>query len=288
MKKWLVKVPVTDLRRNPSPSSLGYAKDPLQESQLLFGECAVGDREQNGWIFVEAVEQKKWTLASTWDGYPGWVQKKDLIEVSTFPKYNLAVRAPWTKIFPSTQTNGTPLLSVSFGTRLMGEGKVDCCWWQIRLPNASIGFVPDSHVQIENKDQARENITTLGKNFLGFPYLWGGRSSFCQEWKESVTSVDCSGLVNLLYRVQGIDIPRDAHDQFLASRRIDLEQLKPADLIFRAEIAKPNRMSHVMLYVGNGEILEATILSQNVRQIPIKNLNIGRNEKYIFFFGTFL
>ena len=44
----IIKEALVDLRREATPAQLNQIKDPLQESQLLFGETALGKKEQEG------------------------------------------------------------------------------------------------------------------------------------------------------------------------------------------------------------------------------------------------
>jgi cell wall-associated NlpC family hydrolase len=71
------------------------------------------------------------------------------------------------------------------------------------------------------------------------------------------TGVDCSGLTNLVFRVNDIDIPRDAHDQWLAAERIGRDRLKPGDLIFLSEKGAPVSIVHVLLSAGGEDFFEA-------------------------------
>ena len=107
---------------------------------------------------------------------------------------------------------------------------------------------------------SRERIIASGKQFLGAPYLWGGRNGL---------SCDCSGLVNLLYAQEGIKVPRDAHDQFLITKPISYQELKPADFIF---LSSGGRVHHVMLFLEGDSFLEAT--GGEIRQVVI-----GSGEK---------
>ena len=104
----------------------------------------------------------------------------------------------------------------------------------------------------------RPGILKAARFFLGDKYYWGGRSAW---------GIDCSGLVNLAYRAWGLELPRNADDQFAASRSVSLENLKPADLIFSAEASKPGFINHVMLYAGGGNLIEATGDTNSVREI---------------------
>src|SRR5689334_8770581 len=80
----LVSAPVSDLRREPEPPvdtavlKRPYDADRNQESQVIFDEEVKVVEERNGWARVEALEQPEFTHDQKWEGYPGWVLKKDL------------------------------------------------------------------------------------------------------------------------------------------------------------------------------------------------------------------
>ena len=69
------------------------------------------------------------------------------------------------------------------------------------------------------------------------------------------TGVDCSGLVNLVFRVHGIDLPRDAHEQWMRTERVAPDALEPSDLIFLGP--KSGDFSHVMIFAGGEHFIEA-------------------------------
>lgn len=142
----------------------------------------------------------------------------------------------------------------------------------------------------------RKSILDMGiKRFLHTPYLWGGHSFYDPKNQCQITGVDCSGLTRLLYYMHGIQLPRDAHDQYRNCQPIEFEQMKKADLIFLAETKRPERISHVMLYDVGDQILEATLDTGTIRLVTgkeklgkmLKDIKSGeRLEKYILFFGS--
>ena len=60
--------------------------------------------------------------------------------------------------------------------------------------------------------------------YINSPYLWGGRSPF---------GIDCSGFVQLVYRMNGIQLPRDASDQAKIGQTLSfIEEAEEGDLAF--------------------------------------------------------
>jgi peptidoglycan DL-endopeptidase CwlO len=86
---------------------------------------------------------------------------------------------------------------------------------------------------------------------LGKPYQWGGSGP---------NSFDCSGLTSFAWRAAGVTIPRTSGTQYSGTKRITREQLQPGDLIFYH-----SPISHVAMYIGNGQVVEAPNSGNNVR-----------------------
>ena len=66
----------------------------------------------------------------------------------------------------------------------------------------------------------------VARRYLGVPYVFGGTNP--------AVGLDCSGLVQLVFRQLGIVLPRTAQQQFDATLRISRDQLQPGDLVFFA------------------------------------------------------
>ncbi|MFE9781170.1 NlpC/P60 family protein [Streptomyces sp. NPDC005775] len=93
---------------------------------------------------------------------------------------------------------------------------------------------------------------------LGKPYVWGatGPSSF-----------DCSGLTQAAYRSAGVSLPRTTYTQIEAGRRVPRSELAPGDLVFFY-----SGISHVGLYIGNGQMIHAPRPGAPVRVAPIDQM----------------
>lgn len=266
MENYIVSVPVADLRKEPISHKNSYEKDPLQESQLVFCEKVIGHHKKNGWVFVEAIEQKKWVQGEGWKGYPGWVKQEHLQLVREFPDYNSIIDIPWLPVYNSPEPFAELKLTIPFGTSLKVVNELSDCL-VIELSEGSYGFIPRSGVRAKECCPSRDDICQKGLLFLNYPYLWGGRSPFLQDSPLGITSVDCSGLTNLLYRINGLDIPRDAHDQLLKCHQKSYDELEPGDLIFTASKQRPERMTHVMLHLSPEVLLESSLAPKCVRKV---------------------
>lgn len=98
---------------------------------------------------------------------------------------------------------------------------------------------------------------------IGLPYVWGGNSLS--------KGVDCSGLVQQIYKQLGMSLPRTAHEQSISGRRVALNQLKPGDLVaWQGGWRGPNYVGHIAIYAGNGQIVEAPRRGVPVRQRALR------------------
>ena len=88
-------------------------------------------------------------------------------------------------------------------------------------------------------------IVNTAKKYLGVPYVWGGTSP---------KGFDCSGLVQYVCSQNGISVPRVAASQKGAGKSVSRANLQPGDLVF---FGNGGRISHVGIYVGNGNMIHA-------------------------------
>ncbi len=294
----MVHVPVTDLRAQPNTTAQPATHDPLQETQLLYGERVRLLTTHAGWARVEAVEQPEFTHAARWQGYPGWVRLTALLPFEAQHTPTIVVTEKWVQAWEDPHTLQVSRWRFPMGTHLRAT-ETDRTLWKVDLMDGDTVWIPfhaaralDALKTLSPLEQ-REQILERAQRFVGDPYFWGGRSpsvggdpllsqpfglrhlpryagespSSTAIDADAVTGVDCSGLTNLVYRAVGIAIPRDAHEQFLRARPIPTPQ--PADLIFLSKAGTPTRIVHVMLAAGDGELIEGPGTGLTVRRILV-------------------
>jgi len=88
-------------------------------------------------------------------------------------------------------------------------------------------------------------IVNQAKKYLGVRYVYGGTSP---------KGFDCSGLVQYVCKSVGISVNRTAASQFSNGKAVNKKDLQPGDLLF---FSKGGRISHVGIYVGNGQMIHA-------------------------------
>lgn len=105
-------------------------------------------------------------------------------------------------------------------------------------------------------------IVDEAKEYLGLPYVWGGNS------KEK--GVDCSGLVQQVYKSFGYDLPRVSADQARSGTAVrSLAEAQPGDLIAWDNSSRNNGADHIAIYIGDGKMIEAPRTGLDVRIIDV-------------------
>ena len=114
-----------------------------------------------------------------------------------------------------------------------------------------------------------EAIISYGEQFIGTPYAYAS---------ESLTGgTDCSGFTQGVFGAFGISLPRTAADQAECGMKVAVSDLVPGDLVFyRSDNSvmddrAPNGVTHVMIYLGNSQVLHA---SSSAGQVTISDINL--------------
>lgn len=112
-------------------------------------------------------------------------------------------------------------------------------------------------------NDAGSAVVEVARRYLGVRYVFGGT--------DAAVGLDCSGLVQLVYRQLGMALPRTAQQQYAATARVGRDQLQPGDLVFFAHTYDDPHdwVTHVGIYIGNGQQINAPTEGQVVSIQPV-------------------
>ena len=236
-----------------------------------------------------------WVNIETPDGYKAWVNDMAIVPVDQdrLDAWKASRRVVVTNYYTFFLDAPRPdAVHVSDGVwgdiaEYVGvKGK----YTEVRLPDGRKAYVPSADVQDlrtwadsrralitadapqKDVERARALIIETAKTFLGVPYLWAGTS---------IKGVDCSGFAKTVYHLNGYMLLRNASQQYKTGEPVDVSQglgnLQPADLVFFGREAtedKPERISHVAIYLGDGKIIHSSML------VRINSLIEGEPDYY--------
>ena len=94
-------------------------------------------------------------------------------------------------------------------------------------------------------------------DLLGTPYRNGG---------STVSGFDCSGFVQYVFAQHGTPLPREVRTQYQHGQTVDLDEVKPGDLVFFETVSRG--ASHVGIALGNGRFVHAPSSRGVVRVEP--------------------
>jgi cell wall-associated NlpC family hydrolase len=95
---------------------------------------------------------------------------------------------------------------------------------------------------------AHSSLQKLIHPLLGIPYVWGGTTT---------KGFDCSGFTQYVFTEYGIHLPRTSAEQSHAGTSVSKDNLRTGDLVFFNTYGSPGTVTHVAIYIGNGEIVNA-------------------------------
>ncbi|HEU4675430.1 MAG TPA: transglycosylase SLT domain-containing protein [Motilibacteraceae bacterium] len=107
-----------------------------------------------------------------------------------------------------------------------------------------------------------QRAADLATGYVGVPYVWGGT--------DPRTGLDCSGLVQVVYRQLGVPLPRVAADQARAGVAVpSLAAARPGDLLFFDNGTKQPGIDHVGIYLGDNRMVQAPRPGKNVDVVTV-------------------
>lgn len=241
----IVSVSVGNMRGEP--------KHPAElVTQVMMGSVLRILKQEGGWFYVQAPDKylgwidRDAVFQTTLGGVEDWIQSPKVITTEYF-----------SIVYEKPTVDAKPVSDVVMGALLKKRGMAGK-WIEVEIPDGRKGFVHgtslmDYSVWKNSRKLTAGNIEDLAKKFIGVPYLWGGTSP---------KGFDCSGYTKTVFRLNGIDLQRDANQQATMGEEPmvgdQMEHLKKGDLLFfgrKATEEKPERIWHVGIYLGNQEFI---------------------------------
>jgi len=221
MERFICENVFVPLRSGPSHKS-------EMLSQVLFGEKYTVQDKSGNWIKIETL----------FDKYMGWIDTDHLQQStdednntgSVLNKSLLCFKNDKTKIVLEA---GCEVYNPDFYDKkfVIGENIYHTC-----------SEFTNSH--LSNND----SLADTALKFINSPYIWGGRIP---------SGIDCSGLTQLVYKINGIAIPRNSWQQADAGKNIDfIDESEPGDLVFFDN--DRGKITHVGMIFSKGLVIHAS------------------------------
>lgn len=233
--------------------SVAYQRRHPDVTSELVNEALMGETLH---LLKTTHDELTWYLTQTQEGYLGWVWSSHFTRLNKqeldawHAKPRLIVTATFAIAYSGPDENSETVTDLVIGNVVEKIGSKKN-WLRIGLPDGRTGFVKKDNLMDLDKFQASrkstpQTIIKTAQRFVGFCYTWGGVSS---------KGFDCSGFTKTIFRLNGIELPRDANMQVKVGTPVeidpDLKNLRAGDLIFFGRSAA--NPTHVGVYAGNLE-----------------------------------
>ncbi|PQB04323.1 C40 family peptidase [Aureitalea marina] len=192
-------------------------------TQLLYGEL----------FKILETRKKWWKVRSQIDNYEGWIDPKQGLEISEQDYLRLAEQeaAYSLDLVDFIQKADGQLLTIPLGSQV---DKAEYLGHQFEGRSLS-------------GSQPKERLVQTALLYMHAPYLWGGKTPF---------GIDCSGFTQLVYRLNGISILRDASQQATLGEALSfIEESEPGDLVFFDN--EEGLITHVGIMLPDNHIIHA-------------------------------
>ena len=208
-------------------------------NQLIYGDI------------IEILEEKeKWVkIKSVFDDYIGWIDKKQYFKIDDNITVDLKNPVYSIDLVEFIENNNNELVTIPIGSD---------------ISNISLMKHKFEGKTISGKNN-RNSIVDTALLFLNSPYLWGGKTPF---------GIDCSGFTQMVYKINGYKLSRDAKDQANQGETLSfIEESEAGDLAFFNN--DQGDIIHVGIILQNNHIIHA---SGKVRIDRIDHSGIYNND----------
>ena len=176
-------------------------------NQVLFGEH-----------FKVLEKQKKWSrIRLAFDNYEGWIDNKQYEEINLdlYSKLSNTEHFYTKNLVDFISDKNNNLTTISIGSHLPFFNNK-----QLLLNNKNFTYLGE----VTSKKLPKKELLNFAYIFLNSPYLWGGKTPF---------GIDCSGFTQLVYKLCGYSLLRDAKQQATQGEVLSfIEESEPGDLAF--------------------------------------------------------
>lgn len=216
---------IIPMRKSPSETS-------EMTNQILLGELYEIIEQNEKWYHIKLIS----------DNYTGWIDKKMHHSVITgqYEKYIQSEKYVFNeRIGELIRSDGQMSIPVSLGMYLPFY---DDYFAYINGEKYTV----KGKVKKISKNKSKYDILSTAIEFLNSPYLWGGKTAL---------GIDCSGLTQIAYGVNGIALPRDASMQAKEGSEVS-KNIQACDLAFFKN--EEEKIIHVGLMIDNKRIIHAS------------------------------
>jgi len=253
---------------------VGMYRDPETSSELV-SQAIFGDTVQS--LGAEG----RFTHVRTADHYEAWVLTRWLSPHDDAADYVHTTIAPLFAAVVSQPEHSAEIVTrLTVGSRvILGRERVRGDYVPLRMPGGHLGNISLTFEHGAEEfslagalsgraiavEALGEHLTLAAKQLIGTPYLWGGTTPF---------GLDCSGFTQLVYRINGIQLLRDAHLQIDDHRfgtvdsdgGLDNSALAPGDLLFFGKT--DHKITHVGMAMGDATFIHSAGSGRGVAISP--------------------
>ena len=185
-------------------------------TQLIYGEIYKVLKKYKKWYQIEIID----------DNYKGWINYSQFFEISKDTFDNILNTKPilLQEISKEIETLDGKML-ISIGAKISSTNALN-------------------HNLNKPYNQKQTTITQTAMKYLNTPYLWGGKTH---------NGIDCSGFSQMVFKLNGINILRDANQQANQGKEIDFSSIQEGDLAFFGE----KKVTHVGIILKNKKIIHS-------------------------------
>ncbi len=192
-------------------------------SQILYGEL----------MKVLEVRSKWCRIRLAYDTYEGWIDNKQYVEISEEDYNRLNIENPTmsSDLVDFITTSENQLLSICMGSHV----------------DATEFMKHSFEGKLMSKDFPKKHLIETALLYLNAPYMWGGKTPF---------GIDCSGLTQMVYKLNGHKLKRDANQQATQGEALSfIEESEPGDLAFFDNVE--GNIIHVGIIMEDNYIIHA-------------------------------